>query len=109
VGLPTLKDFYTDSAGAGNGCENRPDFFAWPNSKVPANVALDIHRNAFPRSCINGYTRIRGVLVTVAKQILAIDFDRKKGDADNNPEKIWKEIVERLPRQIKMFRDAGHM
>ena len=50
--------------------------------------------------------------MTVAKQILAIDFDRKKGDADNNPEKIREEIgriVERLPRQIEMFRDAGHM
>jgi hypothetical protein len=95
VGLPTLRDLYSQAARS----KPDPEFYAWPRGwEVPVGRIHDIHVRAFSRSFIEDYTKFRSALATVASQLAPMPglAKPKRGDA-------WDNVL-RLPAQIKVLK-----
>jgi KaiC/GvpD/RAD55 family RecA-like ATPase len=105
VGLPVRKKF---KEHIHHGRKLETNFYAWPGSdEIMLDEVFKIHKEANRRSYIKGYTKIRGPLAKVCKQLLDLNLEDESGTNKNdiikaNDEKIMN-IVNRLLEQIRLF------
>ena len=99
VGLPVTKAFCSTEPGTAA----HPDFFAWPHANsagVRAAQVFEIHRMAFSRACIPGYTSFRRMLSTLLEEVILAARDHEDA-ASAHPTCI--EILRRIPAQIALL------
>ncbi|MBN1131129.1 MAG: hypothetical protein JXA71_19220 [Chitinispirillaceae bacterium] len=92
VGLPVRHEFMKEENG----------FLAWPHaSDVKALDIFTIHRYAFSRASIPGYTRFRRMLSTMMEEVNWVE-----GTNETEINKNIEKIVTRIPEQIKLLNDT---
>jgi KaiC/GvpD/RAD55 family RecA-like ATPase len=99
VGLPVRNEFM----------HRRKGFLAWPHSHAVKAVKLfDIHRKAFSRASITGYTYFRRMLSTMVEEVnVAVKEGLNRKQSEEKIKTEITNIVKRIPAQITLLEDTG--